>query len=73
MLAVYKGDFDNSFTFSEFKIPDHRNLIIYELLFRDFTGTEGKANAEGTISKAIEKLPYLANLGVNVVELMPVM
>ena len=73
MLAVYKGDFDNSFTFSEFEIPNHRNLIIYELLFRDFTGTEGKANAEGTISKAIEKLPYLANLGVNVVELMPVM
>ncbi|MGM9853070.1 MAG: alpha-amylase family glycosyl hydrolase [Muribaculaceae bacterium] len=72
VLAVYKGDFDN-YSFSDFKIPDHRNLIIYELLIRDFTGTEGQANGEGTLRKALEKLPYLADLGVNVIELMPVM
>lgn len=73
VLAVYKGDFDNSYEFSEFKIPDHRNLIVYELLVRDFTGTEGQANAEGTLRKALDKLSYLSDLGVNVIELLPVM
>lgn len=73
VLAVYKGDFDNSYEFREFQIPDHRNLIVYELLVRDFTGTEGQANGEGTLRKALEKLPYLADLGVNVIELLPVM
>lgn len=73
MLAVYRGDLDGNFQFSPFKIPDHGNLVIYEMLFRDFTGTEGKAEANGTIRKAMEKIPYLASLGVNAVELMPVM
>ena len=73
VLAVYKGDFDNSYEFREFQIPDHRNLIVYELLVRDFTGTEGQANGEGTLRKALEKLPYLADLGINVIELLPVM
>jgi 1,4-alpha-glucan branching enzyme len=72
MLAVYRGDADN-YKFSNFTIPDHSNLVIYELLIRDFTGTEGKANADGTYRKAIEKIPYLKALGVNAVELMPVM
>lgn len=73
MLAVYRGDLDGNYKFSDFQIPDHGNLIIYELLLRDFTGTEGEANAEGTIKAAIEKIPYLKELGINAVELLPVM
>ena len=73
MLAVYYGAQDGNYKFSNFNIPDHKNLIIYEMLFRDFTGTEGEANGEGTIRKAIQKIPYLASLGINAVELMPVM
>jgi len=73
MLAVYRGNINGMYKFSDFTIPDHKNLVIYELLFRDFTGTEGKANGDGTIRKAIEKIPYLKSLGVNAVELMPVM
>ncbi len=73
MLAVYHGSIDTNYKFSDFTIPDHRNLVIYEMLFRDFTGTEGAANANGTIRDAIEKIPYLKALGVNAVELMPVM
>ncbi len=72
MLAVYQGNI-NDYEFSEFTIPDHKNLIIYEMLFRDFTGTEGEAKADGTVRKAIEKIPYLVQLGVNAVELMPIM
>lgn len=74
MLAVYNSNFfENNFKFSNFTIPDHNNLIIYELLLRDFTGTEGQANGDGTLRKAGQKLDYLASLGVNAIELMPVM
>ena len=73
VLAVHKTNFDGGFKFADFKIPDNRNLIVYELLIRDFTGTEGQANAEGTIAAARKKLWYLKNLGVNCIELMPVM
>ena len=72
MLGVYRGDIDE-YEFSDFTIPDHDNLVIYELLFRDFTGNEGVASANGTVRKAIEKIPYLKDLGVNAVELMPIM
>ncbi len=73
ILAVYRGDMDTDFKFSPFTIPDHSNLIIYELLVRDFTGTDGQANGEGTLAKAMEKLDYLQFLGINAIELMPVM
>jgi len=56
-----------------FKGVKQNDLIIYELLLRDFTGTEGKANGEGTVAMAIEKLDYLKDLGVNAIELMPIM
>jgi 1,4-alpha-glucan branching enzyme len=72
MLAVYRGDIDK-YDWCDFTIPDHSNLIIYELLFRDFTGTEGKAEANGTVRQAIAKIPYLKALGVNAIELMPIM
>lgn len=48
------------------------NLVIYELLFRDFTGTEGKALGNGTVRLAMEKLPYLKELGINAIELLPI-
>lgn len=72
-LAVYNGSADSDFHFSDFKIPDHKNLVIYEMLFRDFTGTEGAADGNGTIRKAIEKFDHIKGLGVNAVEIMPVM
>ncbi|MDE5929389.1 MAG: alpha-amylase, partial [Muribaculaceae bacterium] len=72
LLAVYKGDLDN-WEWSEFTIPDHQDLVVYEMLFRDFTGTVGESNGNGTVRQAIEKIPYLKELGVNAVELMPIM
>lgn len=74
MLSVYQGNFyPYTWQCKNFNIPDHDKLVVYELLFRDFTGTEGKKEGNGTIAKAMEKIPYLVNLGVNAVELMPVM
>ncbi|MDE6527010.1 MAG: hypothetical protein K2L75_07105, partial [Muribaculaceae bacterium] len=72
MLAAYRGDMDE-YKFSPFTIPSHDNLIVYELLFRDFTGLDGKAMGNGTVRKAIEKIPYIKSLGFNAVELMPIM
>lgn len=72
-LAVYQGNInDYEWTDDDFVAPDKTNLVIYELLFRDFTGTEGKANGNGTVKLALEKLPYLKELGVNVIELLPI-
>lgn len=72
MLAAYRGDMDE-YTFSPFTIPNHDNLVVYEMLFRDFTGIDGKALANGTVRKAIAKIPYIKSLGFNAVELMPIM
>ena len=57
---------------SGFKRPDKNDLVIYELLLRDFTGTEGKSRGNGTLRQAMEKIPYLKKLGVNVIELLPI-
>lgn len=48
-----------------FEIPPRDNLVIYEMLLRDFTSS-------GDINGAKEKLDYLQSLGVNAIELMPV-
>lgn len=49
------------------------DLIIYEMHIRDFTAhpTSGVQNP-GTYAGMIEKIPYLKDLGVNCVELMPI-
>lgn len=57
----------------DFKGVDQSDLVVYELLLRDFTGTEGQKRANGTVKAAIEKLDYLQSLGVNAVELLPIM
>lgn len=73
-LAVYQGNInDYTWQVKDFKGVAPSELMIYELLFRDFTGTEGKADGNGTVRMAIEKIPYLKTLGVNAVELLPIM
>ncbi|GAT63695.1 Por secretion system C-terminal sorting domain-containing protein [Paludibacter jiangxiensis] len=51
---------------SSFNPPLQSQLTIYEMLFRDFT-------SEKSVQAAISKLDYLKELGVNAVELMPIM
>ncbi|MCM1452508.1 MAG: alpha-amylase family glycosyl hydrolase [Clostridium sp.] len=73
MLAVYKGNRDKyDWKVKDFQGVAQSDLIIYEMLVRDFTGTEGQAYGNGTIAQAEEKLPYLKVLGVNAIELMPI-
>lgn len=50
---------------NNFQVPDKQKLLIYELLVRDFM-------AEHTYKSVREKLDYLEDLRINVLELMPV-
>lgn len=50
---------------NNFTRPDKNNLVIYELLVRDFT-------AAHTYASTLQKLDYLVSLGINAIELMPV-
>ena len=50
---------------TDFSPPAEEDMVVYELLIRDFTDA-------GTIKMVQDSLDYLQNLGVNVIELMPV-
>ncbi len=50
---------------TNFSMPAKENLVIYEMLLRDFT-------TEKSLQAAIGKLDYLKNLGITAVELMPI-
>ena len=54
-----------SFSWTPFEVEDKDDLVIYEMLFRDFTKTQD-------IAGAMSRLDYIENLGVNAVQLMPV-
>ena len=49
----------------EFTPPAIEEMVVYELLIRDFVGT-------GAIKTVMDSLDYLQQLGVNVIELMPI-
>ena len=49
----------------DFKVEDKNDLVIYEMLFRDFTTTQN-------IAGAMTQLDYIENLGVTAVQLMPI-
>ncbi|WP_428328891.1 alpha-amylase family glycosyl hydrolase [Mucilaginibacter sp.] len=50
---------------SSFTRPDPKNLVVYELLVRDFVATHSYKTLTDTLN-------YIANLGVNAIELLPV-
>ena len=53
-----------NWTNNNFTPPDNKDLIIYELLVRDFVSTH-------SYQTLIDTLDYLTELGVNAIELMP--
>ena len=67
---------DGHFDWGEDRRPEHtHDTVIYELHVKGFTKspTSGVPHqAQGTYRGLIEKIPYLKELGITVVELMPV-
>jgi len=55
--------------------PHESDTVFYELHVRNFTRADSsgvRADRRGTLAGIVEKIPYLADLGITVVELMPV-
>ena len=66
IVSVFSTAADNyNWQVTNFERPDKNSLAIYELLLRDFT-------PEGSVKAATAKLDYLAALGINAIELMPI-
>lgn len=53
-----------NWTINNFTRPDKRNLLVYELLVRDYLAAHSWTALKDTI-------PYLRKLGINAIELMP--
>lgn len=74
--CVYKARVvSNDYDWGNFKTPSIplEELIIYELHVRGFTQDESSGvKHRGTFAGIQEKIPYLKELGVNAVELMPI-
>ncbi|MEM8832415.1 MAG: alpha-amylase family glycosyl hydrolase [Cyanobacteria bacterium P01_G01_bin.19] len=56
----------------EHPLPSNEELVIYELFVGGFSGGEPDQKKRGKFQDVIDKLDYLCELGINVVELMPV-
>ena len=66
MVATFQIDApDYEWQVTDFTMPSKTNMVIYELLLRDFT-------QEQSLQAAIDRIDYLAQLGVTAVELMPI-
>ena len=66
VVSTFKTAADNyNWKMNNFVTPPADNLVIYEMLLRDFSNS-------GNLNGAMQKLDYLQALGVNAIELMPV-
>lgn len=66
---------ENNFDWGDIRQVEHpaEDLIIYEMHVRGFTKDESSGvKAKGTYEGLREKIPYLRDLGINAVELMPI-
>jgi 1,4-alpha-glucan branching enzyme len=66
---IHDPEFD--WTGDAFLMPPWNELIIYEMHIGTFYDTAGTA-APGTFDEIIPKFPYLRDLGINAIEIMPV-
>lgn len=65
MVSVFRTAPDRYSWKHSFQMKDENNLMIYELLLRDFS-------TSGDVNGAMQKLDYLESLNINAIELMPI-
>ncbi len=66
MVCTFTTSTSTPYDWAPFERPKKNALAIYELHFRDFSSTSD-------IDGALEHLDYLDQLGINAIELMPIM
>lgn len=66
--VIVSTDFD--WSEDNYKLPALNEQVIYELHIGTFNRLD--PSTPGTFERAVEKLDYLAELGINVIEIMPV-
>ena len=64
--VIQTGQQPYNWTVENFQKPNKDDLMIYEVLVRDFT-------SEKSWQSMIDKIPYIKGLNVNAIELLPVM
>ncbi len=71
--AFFSNEPDYPWRHTGWRKPALRDLAIYELCVRDFSGEKRDGGARfGTFSGVQSRLDHLATLGVNAIELMPI-
>lgn len=67
VISTYKWKHD------DVPLPANEQLVIYEMHVGDFRGGKGDDQRKpGKFKDVIEKLDYLAELGINAIEMMPI-
>ena len=66
VTVLQTGQTPYNWQVTNFNKPNKDNLVVYELLVRDF-------DANRNFQDVIDRIDYLKNLGINAIELMPVM
>lgn len=66
VTVLQTGQTPYNWQVTNFNKPNKDNLVVYEILIRDF-------DADRNFQDVIDKIDYLKNLGINAIELMPIM
>jgi 1,4-alpha-glucan branching enzyme len=66
---IHDPDFD--WMGEDFVMPPRNELVIYEMHVGSFNDSAGEG--PGTFDEIVPKLPYLRDLGINAIEIMPVL
>ncbi len=70
--SIIEDPYAFSWTDQAYSTPTLNNMIIYELHVRSFVGKNDGQGYPGTFQSVATKLDYLKNLGINMIEIMPV-
>ncbi len=71
--SVIYDDGTYKWTSPELAMPPWNELVLYELHVGTFDSQGGRRDGSGNFDKVIARLPYLKSLGINALQVMPLM